>query len=106
MNSLRKLWRRLRGEEVHTSPFLVQPMGQQTESMMREPQQYPGPSTPYRSSSTYCHTGLVGSSILTCSSYISLPTVTTPAPEPPPAPKTFRAPIAGVESKRSILRDE
>lgn len=102
MKSLRKLWRRLRGEEVHTSPFLVQPMGQQTESVVREPQQYP--YTPTYPAARY-YTGGTVSAIL--SSYTDRPTASaTPLPEPPPAPKTFRAPIAGVESKRSILRDE
>lgn len=98
MKSLRKLWRRLRGEEVHTSPFLVQPTEQQTESLTRESQHYTYATTRYCS-------GLTGCAVH--SSYTNLPTASvTPLPEPPLAPKTFRAPIAGVESKRSILRDE
>lgn len=102
MNSLRKLWRRLRGEEVHTSPFLVQPTGQQTEATAVEPPHYTY-STTYSAARYY--TGVTGSAIL--SSYTDRPTASvTPPPEPPPAPKTFRAPIAGVESKRSILRNE
>lgn len=98
MKSLRKLWRRLRGEEDHTPPFPAQPTEQQTESMTRESQHYTYSATCY-------YSGLTGSAIL--SSYTDRPTVSTaPTPEPPLAPKTFRAPIAGVESKRSILRDE
>ena len=96
MKPLRKLWRRLRGEEVHTSPFLVQPTEQQTESPAGEPPHY-------TFSSSVCYTG---AAFTTTRVGTTLPWVTAPTPEPPPAPETFRAPIAGVESKRSLLRDE
>lgn len=99
MKSLRKLWRRLRGEEVHTSPFLVQPTEQQTEASYTK---LPPPAGVPRHC-TFSSVYYTGASTRVCT---ALPWVTAPAPEPPPAPKTFRAPTAGVETKRSILRDE
>ena len=99
MKSLRKLWRRLRGEEVHTSPSLVQPTGQQTEPLTRE--------SPHYTYSAACYNSWwTGGVFLPPYTTSVTPPPEPPPPEPPPAPKTFRAPIAGVETKRSILRDE